>query len=88
MDRCVGTKRVLYHLWPAKLQREGRKGLAAGKTLGIQLCSKVAFAQFGLLLKQALYFDRYTKLPAPDLDLVRDYRVVGLDDAQAGAIDV
>ena len=41
-----------------------------------------------MLVKQALYFDRYTKLLAPDLDLVRDYRVVGLDDARAGAIDV
>ena len=27
--------------------------------------------EFGLLVKQALYFDRYTKLLAPDLDLVR-----------------
>ena len=72
----------------ATLDEGRRRGLAAGKTLGIQLCSKVVFAQFGLLVKQALYFDRYTKLLAPDLDLVRDYRVVGLDDARAGAIDV
>ena len=63
-----------------------RRGLAAGKTLGFQRA--LVFAQFGLLVKQALYFDRYTKLLAPDLDLVRDYRVVGLDDARAGAIDV
>merc|ERR1712025_754745 len=44
--------------------------------------------EFGLLVKQALYFDRYTKLLAPDLDLVRDDRVVGFDDQRAGAIDV
>ena len=43
--------------------------------------------EFGLLVKQALYFDRYTKLLAPDLDLVRDDRVVGFDDQRAGAID-
>ena len=62
---------------------EGRKNeLAACKTLGILVFA--GFAQFGLLVKQALYFDRYTKLLAPDLDLVRDYRVVGLDDAGGG----
>ena len=54
----------------------GRKTrLAAGKTLGIQLCSKVVFAQFGLLVKQALYFDRYTRLLAPDMDVINDDRV-------------
>ncbi|CAJ1429895.1 unnamed protein product [Effrenium voratum] len=31
--------------------------------------------EFALLVKQALYFDRYTKLLAPDLDPVRDSRV-------------
>jgi len=31
--------------------------------------------EFGLLLKQALYFDRYQKLLAPDLDPLRDTRV-------------
>jgi len=44
--------------------------------------------EFGLLVKQALYFDRYTKLLAPDLDVLRDDRVVGFDDDRAGAIDV
>ena len=34
--------------------------------------------EFGLLVKQALYFDRYTKLLAPDLTWWRDDRVVGL----------
>ena len=77
------TKRVLYHVWPASCNTQK---LAACKTLGFQRA--LVFAQFGLLVKQALYFDRYTKLLAPDLDLVRDYRVVGLDDARAGAIDV
>lgn len=31
--------------------------------------------EFGLLLKQALYFDRYQKLLAPTLDPLRDKRV-------------
>lgn len=31
--------------------------------------------EFGLLLKQSLYFDRYQKLLAPDLDPLRDVRV-------------
>lgn len=31
--------------------------------------------EFGLLLKQALYFDRYQKLLAPELDPLRDTRV-------------
>eukprot|EP00434_Breviolum_minutum_P011878 symbB.v1.2.010479.t2/scaffold679.1/size173156/15 len=31
--------------------------------------------EFALLVKQALYFDRYTKLLAPDLDPLRDERV-------------
>ena len=30
---------------------------------------------FGLLVKQTLYFDRYTKLLAPGLDVVNDERV-------------
>jgi aarF domain-containing kinase len=33
--------------------------------------------EFGLLLKQALYFDRYQKLLAPSLDPLRDPRVRG-----------
>jgi len=31
--------------------------------------------EFGLLIKQALYFDRYTKLLAPGLDMMSDSRV-------------
>ncbi|CAN0279062.1 unnamed protein product, partial [Laminaria digitata] len=31
--------------------------------------------EFGLLIKQALYFDRYTRILAPDLDPLRDDRV-------------
>ena len=31
--------------------------------------------EFGLLVKQALYFDRYTKLLAPEMDVLRDERV-------------
>jgi aarF domain-containing kinase len=30
---------------------------------------------FGLLIKQTLYFDRYTKLLAPGLDVVNDERI-------------
>lgn len=41
--------------------------------------------EFGLLIKQALYFDRYTKLLAPELDVISDSRVrLGGN----GAIDV
>ncbi|CAM9511939.1 unnamed protein product [Pylaiella littoralis] len=43
--------------------------------------------EFGMLIKQALYFDRYTRLLAPDLDPLRDDRVTlpngeGRDDAR------
>jgi predicted unusual protein kinase regulating ubiquinone biosynthesis (AarF/ABC1/UbiB family) len=31
--------------------------------------------EFGLLMKQALYFDRYQKLLAPAMDPIRDPRV-------------
>lgn len=31
--------------------------------------------EFGLLIKQQLYFDRYTKILAPTLDPLRDSRV-------------
>lgn len=44
--------------------------------------------EFGLLVKQVLYFDRYTKLLAPDMDVLRDDRVVGFDDERFGAITV
>lgn len=36
--------------------------------------------EFGLLLKQVLYFDRYQKLLAPGLDVLNDPRVRGLGD--------
>lgn len=32
-------------------------------------------AEFGLLIKQQLYFDRYTKILAPSLDPLRDSRI-------------
>lgn len=35
--------------------------------------------EFGLLVKQSLYFDRYLKILAPDLDVMNDVRVSGLD---------
>jgi aarF domain-containing kinase len=34
--------------------------------------------EFGLLVKQSLYFDRYIKILAPDLDVMSDTRVTGL----------
>eukprot|EP00429_Kryptoperidinium_foliaceum_P029625 CAMPEP_0176153288 /NCGR_PEP_ID=MMETSP0120_2-20121206/78299_1 /TAXON_ID=160619 /ORGANISM="Kryptoperidinium foliaceum, Strain CCMP 1326" /LENGTH=525 /DNA_ID=CAMNT_0017490331 /DNA_START=57 /DNA_END=1634 /DNA_ORIENTATION=+ len=34
--------------------------------------------EFGLLVKQSLYFDRYLKILAPELDVVNDSRVNGL----------
>ena len=34
--------------------------------------------EFGLLVKQVLYFDRYLKVLAPDLDVASDDRVRGL----------
>lgn len=39
--------------------------------------------EFGLLVKQALYFDRYTKLLAPDLNVMADSRVAGLGGQKA-----
>lgn len=36
--------------------------------------------EFGLLVKQSLYFDRYLKILAPDLDVMSDARVTGLGD--------
>merc|ERR1711968_248758 len=41
--------------------------------------------EFGLLLKQSLYFDRYLKLLAPDLDPLRDERVSEAYGASASA---
>ena len=34
--------------------------------------------EFGLLVKQSLYFDRYLKILAPGLDVMSDSRVSGL----------
>lgn len=34
--------------------------------------------EFGLLIKQALYFDRYTKLLAPDLNMASDSRIASI----------
>ena len=41
--------------------------------------------EFGLLLKQVLYFDRYVQLLAPDLQVVDDDRLEFMD---AVAVDV
>jgi len=44
--------------------------------------------EFGLLIKQALYFDRYTKLLAPELDMMSDSRIArlgGSEDQAAAA---
>ena len=37
--------------------------------------------EFGLLLKQVLYFDRYVRLLAPDMEVVSDERVAFMDSA-------
>jgi aarF domain-containing kinase len=39
--------------------------------------------EFGLLVKQSLYFDRYLKILAPDLDVMSDTRVKGLGEETA-----
>ena len=48
--------------------------------------------EFGLLVKQSLYFDRYLKILAPNLDVMNDARVaVGADSSRGlpeGVIDV
>eukprot|EP00960_Hanusia_phi_P066248 766349-Hanusia_phi.AAC.4 len=44
--------------------------VAVGQEYGIKLPR-----DFGLLLKQTLYFDRYTKLLAPGLDPLQDDRI-------------
>lgn len=36
--------------------------------------------EFGLLVKQSLYFDRYLKILAPDLDVMSDARISGLGE--------
>eukprot|EP00563_Minutocellus_polymorphus_P016834 CAMPEP_0181059132 /NCGR_PEP_ID=MMETSP1070-20121207/21215_1 /TAXON_ID=265543 /ORGANISM="Minutocellus polymorphus, Strain NH13" /LENGTH=564 /DNA_ID=CAMNT_0023138781 /DNA_START=29 /DNA_END=1723 /DNA_ORIENTATION=+ len=40
--------------------------------------------EFGLLVKQSLYFDRYLKILAPNLDVAADARVVGLGGGDDG----
>merc|ERR1711937_985249 len=42
--------------------------------------------EFGLLVKQSLYFDRYLKILAPELDVVNDSRVSGLGEQSTGDI--
>ena len=46
--------------------------------------------EFGLLVKQSLYFDRYIKILAPDLDVMTDGRVTGLgtDSSDGGTVTV
>jgi aarF domain-containing kinase len=47
--------------------------------------------EFGLLVKQSLYFDRYLKILAPNLDVVNDARVGLAGDTRMfseGAIDI
>ena len=41
--------------------------------------------EFGLLVKQSLYFDRYLKILAPELDVMNDSRVSGLGEDSSGA---
>jgi len=40
--------------------------------------------EFGLLVKQSLYFDRYLKILAPELDVMTDSRVSGLGEESPG----
>lgn len=63
---------------------------ALGQSYGIKFPR-----DFGLLVKQALYFDRYTKLLAPGIDPLQDERIragmrkmAASDAPPAGAIDV
>lgn len=39
--------------------------------------------EFGLLVKQSLYFDRYLKILAPELDVMTDARVSGIGEDKA-----
>ena len=43
-------------------------------------------AGFGVLVKQVLYFDRYTRLLAPELDVTQDQRLSVLN-AQSDALN-
>lgn len=40
--------------------------------------------EFGLLLKQLLYFDRYVRILAPELQILSDARVTGLKGTRPG----
>ena len=42
--------------------------------------------EFGLLVKQSLYFDRYLKILAPGLDVMSDTRVSGLGNTNTNAV--
>jgi Predicted unusual protein kinase len=44
--------------------------------------------EFGLLVKQSLYFDRYLKILAPNLDVMSDARISGLGGTAATSQDV
>lgn len=44
--------------------------------------------EFGLLVKQSLYFDRYLKILAPELDVMNDSRVSGLGEESSGAASI
>lgn len=47
--------------------------------------------EFGLLVKQVLYFDRYVRLLAPELQVLQDSRVqIGTDSNQGfrGTLDI
>ena len=44
--------------------------------------------EFGLLIKQSLYFDRYTKLLAPELNMMSDDRISKFGAADAQEVEV
>jgi len=44
--------------------------------------------EFGLLVKQSLYFDRYLKILAPELDVMSDTRVSGLGDDSSSDLTI
>merc|ERR1712153_211667 len=47
--------------------------------------------EFGLLVKQSLYFDRYLKILAPELDRATDSRMIALGsgmNVEAGTVDL
>merc|ERR1712127_618887 len=42
--------------------------------------------EFGLLVKQSLYFDRFLKILAPSLDVMADERVSGFGNANGNVV--